>query len=105
MAPETVAERFELWPHFGGAVDLAVIGDDVATGGRDHRLRAGRRQINDRESRMPEAKPRVGIDEHAARVRSPMGEPCRHGDRNRLELLRPGPALKLEKACDAAHEA
>jgi hypothetical protein len=54
---------------------------------------------------MAEAKACIGIDEYAARVRSPMGERCRHGARDRLELSRPGPALKLEKACDAAHEA
>ena len=53
MAPEAAAERFKLGPELRRAIDLAVIGDDIAAAGRRHGLRAGGRKIDDGKPRMP----------------------------------------------------
>ena len=42
---------------------------------------------------MTETDAGIGIDENAARVRPAMGELCRHGASNRLQLLRPWATL------------
>ena len=47
VAPEAAAERFELGPELRRAIDLAVIGEDIAAAGRRHGLRAGGRQVDD----------------------------------------------------------
>ncbi len=89
VAPEAAAERFKLGPELRRAIDLAVIGDDIAAAGRRHGLRAGGRKIDDGKPRMAEGDARVGIDEHAARIGAAMGELRRHGLGDRFERLRP----------------
>ena len=59
-------------PQFLVVVDLAVVDDDEAAVGRDHRLMAGRRQIDDRETAMRERDAGLGVDPNAVVVRPAM---------------------------------
>src|ERR1700687_5046326 len=84
MAPEPVAERLKLGPELARIIDLAVIGDDVAPAGGTHRLRAGRRQIDDGETGKSKRDAGLGVNEDAPVGRPAMSKPRGHSAGNRL---------------------
>ena len=103
MAAKRNAARGQRRPHVLVAVNLAVVDDDVAAIGRDHRLMAGGRQIDDRQPAMDQSNAGLPINPHAVVVRPavPHGFAHRSGD----IVDRPRRALRpaCNKARDTAH--
>ena len=87
----------QLGAQLGGVVQLAVVGDARAR--RDHRLRPGRREVEDREPAVPEVYLAVagGVRVGPVAVRAAVGDGRGHpvGDAPAV-----GPAVG---PCDAAH--
>jgi hypothetical protein len=78
MAAEFAAQRFELGADLGEIINFAVEGNDEAAAGRDHRLRAGRRQVDDREAAMAERQSRLSIAPDIAGIRPAMKHDIGH---------------------------
>ena len=92
-APPT---RLKLGAEIAGVVDLAIVGEDASAAARHHRLRAGRRQIDDGKPGVAEHHAGVGVSPQAMRIGAAMIERRRHGAPERLQLLRAGAALKVQ---------
>ena len=84
-------------------VDLAVVGDDPAAVMRDHRLRAGRRQIDDGEAAMCEGRADVRFAPHARTVRTAMGDGIGHRAGAALERSAVSGRRRINQAGNAAH--
>ena len=100
-AAEAVAARLQFAPQLAEIVDLAVVGDDVAAVGRMHRLRAGLRQVDDRQPAMAEPDAGFRVAPAVGAVGAAMGEGVGHGAR---DSGLPGAAVNVEQAGDAAHQ-
>ena len=100
-AAEHVTERRELVADRGEIVDLAIIGQPHHAIGRGDRLMPGRRQIDDREPRVPEAAQPVRPD--ALIVRAAMPDRRDHAPQPRLDLGRGQCRVRQERTRDAAH--
>ena len=103
MPLEAPTTRLKLGAEIAGIVDLAVVGEDAGAAARHHRLRAGRRQIDDGEAGVTEHHAGIGVGPQAMRIGAAMIERRRHGAPERLQLLRAGTALKVQEPRDAAH--
>lgn len=88
MGAELPAPCLKLGAQLGMVVDLAIIGDRIASIGREHRLVAAR-QIDDRQPAHAHAK--VAIDMDTPVIRSAMQDRVA-GARNRRVRNRPPPA-------------
>ena len=84
-------------------VDLAVVDDDIAAVGRDHRLMAGRRQVDDRKPAVRERNAGLRVNPHACVVRSAVVQTAVHRTGNLAKLLAGPPRPACNKARDAAH--
>ena len=93
MAAEPPSGRFELRAQFVGVVDLAVVGNDKAAAGRDHRLRPGRRQIDDRQPPMSEGQPGFRIEPDIAGIGAAM-DAAYPSSPWRPRRARPGPSVR-----------
>ncbi len=71
-----MAESLQFLAQFDEVVDLAVEDDDVTSIAAQHRLVAGRRQIQDRKAAKPQGD--VILREHAVIVRTAMCEQVGH---------------------------
>jgi hypothetical protein len=100
-AAKDVAERRQLVADRGEIIDLAIIGQPYRAIGRCDRLMPGRRQIDDREARMPEAAEPVGPD--ALIVRPAMPDRRDHAPQPRLDLGRGQCRVRQKRTGDAAH--
>ena len=99
LGEEDVTLGFELGPDLAEIVDLAIEADRDPPVGRQHRLRGGVGEVDDREAAMAEADPGRGPD--AAAVGTAMGEHLRHRlDPSRIDRLG---HVGMEDAGDAAH--
>ena len=83
-------------------VDLAVEVDEVAARRGGHRLRAGVRQVDDREAAESEGDTGIGVNERAVAVRSAMTHRVRHPQRD-LAHHAGIPAAELNEPSDPAH--
>ena len=83
-------------------VDLAIIGDDIAPIGADHRLMPGRAQIDDGEAAIAERNARFRVDPNAAIIRATMTQRIGHRGNHGLPA-RPGGRTIIKEAGDAAH--
>ena len=69
----------EFGPDVLGVVEFAVVDRDPAPAGRVHRLRAGRRHIDDRQPAVAEGEPGLAVGPDAFGIRAAMGEGAGHG--------------------------
>ena len=67
-APEPFARSLELGAQGAEIIDLAVEGDDKAAAVRNHRLRRGRREVDDRKPGVGEAEASVALAPFARTV-------------------------------------
>ena len=79
-------------------VDLAIVIEHLAAIGREHRLVARRRQVDDRQPAMAEADAALAVDPDALVIRSPVLDRARH-PREQLGLRR----IQREYACNPTH--
>src|SRR5665811_1129035 len=103
MAAKLVPDPLELRAKLASVVDLAVIGDDKPARSRQHGLRAGRTEIDDREPRMAEGHTRLLVHPNALRIRPAMAQSHRHACRKRLQLIVAGAPLGINKSRNSAH--
>ncbi len=83
--------------------DLAIVGDDVATVRRDHRLVAARREVDDGQAAMTEGNPSGRIKPNALAIRTAMGEAVSHSDSLRTKFLGRRLCEAIDYAGNAAH--
>ena len=103
MAAKAAARRLERGTQLGGIIDLAVIGDDEAAAGRHHRLRAGGRQIDDREPPVAERQAGRVVAPQPARVGPAMEQAVAHRLRQRRHPIGRRAPPPVPHACYAAH--
>ena len=101
-APEPHPTRLEPRAQVAVAVHLTVEGDDPPIVGGDHRLRAGRRQVDDREPPVAESDSGLVIGPPALPVGPAVSQRCQHSGQLVGELGRRGP-LSDEQPRDPAH--
>ena len=96
------ARGFQLGAYVEMVVDLAVESDRQPPAIAAHRLRAGLRQLDDREPAVPERDAGGGMGPQATGVRSTMRQRIRHtfGYAGKQALVS---AAGAEQACYAAH--
>src|SRR3569623_3723573 len=97
-AAKTESPRRQIGPQVGEIVDFAIEADDVAAIRACHRLSAGRRGIDDRESRMAQSDLAGRIDKHSVVVRPSALQ--RQDCRNQGGAFDRGPSAD---SCDTAH--
>ena len=99
---EGVSRRLDLGADRKVAVDLAVVGDDVAPVGRMHRLVTGGRKIDDRQAAVHERGACLAIDLDIMVVRPATRETHIHRPGDFLNLLGRLPLGRIrDKASDA----
>ncbi len=102
MAAKANAARLEFGAQLVVIVDLAVVDDDEAAVGGDHRLVAGRREIDNGKPPVRKRDPGFGVDPDAVIVGAAMREAVIHCARVTLKLsARRG--CRVQYACNAAH--
>ena len=87
VAAEAVAGKLQLRAELARVVHLAVIGEREPSVGRQHRLRAGRAQVDDGKPRVTEREPRAFLHPHTLRVRPAVAQRRRHACRERLQRV------------------
>ena len=92
----------ELGGHFGAVIELAIIGQHEATVGREHRLIASWREVDDREPPVSERDASAGVDPVTVAVWPTMRDRSRHGARGRRQL-RFGTPIKSPQAGNPTH--
>ena len=101
VSPKFDAARFEFGAQLLEIVDLAVVSDDKAAIGGNHRLMAGRREIDNRQTPMGQCDARFSIAPDPLIIRTAIGEAVRHRHCVPLELI--ARTRQVENACNAAH--
>ena len=100
-AAKRITQRRQLAAEFCKVVYLAVVGNpDIAISAR-HRLMAGRREIDDRQSGMGKAGPAVGP--HAFVIGPAMPQRLDHPPQPRFELSGPRRCSRSHKTGNSAH--
>ena len=102
-AAEAVSALGQFRAQLPKVVDLAVVGDDVAAAGRMHRLRAGRREVDDRQPAVAEPDAGLRIAPASAAVRSAVSKGVRHGQCGGGGISSNPPAVERHQSRDAAH--
>ena len=95
--------RFEPAPEIRVVVDLAVEDDDAAPRRGQHRLAAGRRQVDDGQAAVRQCDPGFAVEPDPGVVRAAVRDRVRHraGDFRRRRIRKKGAAA--EKAGHSAH--
>ncbi len=101
-AAKPVAKPREFVAQLGEIIDLAVVGDDIASVRGMHRLMPERRQIDDRQPPMPKPDAGGGIDEDAGIIRPAVRHRVGHGPRGGLRRFGRGRPVRVEETRYAA---
>src|SRR5262249_23320563 len=96
------ATRLTLAAQFVEIIDCAVVRDDQLSIRRDHRLMAGCREVDDRESAVGEGNAGLGIAPEAMIVGTAIGDAVGHHDRVAFKPFARG-GCKSQNAGNAAH--